>query len=288
MQPVYVTVTPSGSSPWKLTNWHATGLMNIGFGVKTSGLTSTWQVDVTMDDPTNVFPSSAGPDRVSVVADRQLAERHLGRRQQQRDRQHPDADRRLAGHQQLDRRHRDRDHGSGGHRVMSFPEADTIQQAREALGRLREAERTSWADWLLIGRALLIARRDCMLEAKANSPFGWRYNQAMGAWLRTNGLDGVSGQDRHKLLECLAHEIEAWRTTLTDLRPILERQRGGRIPVPRDWRGRRCRCPGHPVMCRYGMAGQAESHGAGRLDNLGRDVRLCRHVRHRLRLGEHQ
>lgn len=61
MQPIYVTQTSSGSSPWKLTNWHSDGVMNIGFGVRTSGLTSTWQVDVTMDDPTNTFPSSAGP-----------------------------------------------------------------------------------------------------------------------------------------------------------------------------------------------------------------------------------
>jgi hypothetical protein len=61
MQPIYVTVTSSGSSPWKLLNWHSDGLMSIGYGVRTSGLTSTWQIDVTMDDPTNIFPSSAGP-----------------------------------------------------------------------------------------------------------------------------------------------------------------------------------------------------------------------------------
>lgn len=61
MQPIYVTQTSSGSSPWKLTNWHSDGLMNIGFGVRTSGLTSNWQIDVTMDDPTNTYPSSAGP-----------------------------------------------------------------------------------------------------------------------------------------------------------------------------------------------------------------------------------
>lgn len=61
MQPIYVTVTSSGSSPWKLTNWHATNPMQIGFGVRTSGLTSNWQIDVTMDDPTGTYPSSAGP-----------------------------------------------------------------------------------------------------------------------------------------------------------------------------------------------------------------------------------
>jgi hypothetical protein len=35
--------------------------MNIGFGVRTNGLSSSWQIDVTMDDPTGTFPSSAGP-----------------------------------------------------------------------------------------------------------------------------------------------------------------------------------------------------------------------------------
>src|ERR1700757_4886588 len=60
MEPIYVTVTSSGSSPWKLTNWHVR-TMNIGFGVRTNGLSSNWQIDITMDDPTGVYPSSAGP-----------------------------------------------------------------------------------------------------------------------------------------------------------------------------------------------------------------------------------
>lgn len=60
MQPIYVTQTSSGSSPWKLVNWHVTPI-NIGFAVRTTGLTSNWQIDVTMDDPTGTYPSSAGP-----------------------------------------------------------------------------------------------------------------------------------------------------------------------------------------------------------------------------------
>jgi hypothetical protein len=60
VQPVYVTVSSSGSSPWRLVNWHANPI-NVGFAVRTASLSSTWQIDVTMDDPTNVYPSSAGP-----------------------------------------------------------------------------------------------------------------------------------------------------------------------------------------------------------------------------------
>jgi hypothetical protein len=41
-------------------NWHTTPI-NIGFAVRTSALSSNWQIDVTMDDPTNTYPSSAGP-----------------------------------------------------------------------------------------------------------------------------------------------------------------------------------------------------------------------------------
>lgn len=60
MQPRYVTVSSSGSSPWQLVNWHATPI-NVGFSVRVATLSSQWQLDVTMDDPTGVYPSSAGP-----------------------------------------------------------------------------------------------------------------------------------------------------------------------------------------------------------------------------------
>lgn len=60
MQPRYVTVTSSGSSPWQTVNWHVTPV-NIGFAVRTSALSSNWQLDVTMDDPGTVYASSAGP-----------------------------------------------------------------------------------------------------------------------------------------------------------------------------------------------------------------------------------
>lgn len=60
MQPIYVTVTSTGSSPWKLTNWHA-GTFNISFAARVASLSSQFQLDITFDDPTSVYPSSAGP-----------------------------------------------------------------------------------------------------------------------------------------------------------------------------------------------------------------------------------
>src|SRR5262249_8081610 len=59
MQPRYVTVTSSGSSPWQTTNWHITPF-KITFSGRASGLRSNWQLDVTMDDPSGVYPSTAG------------------------------------------------------------------------------------------------------------------------------------------------------------------------------------------------------------------------------------
>ncbi|MBR1298552.1 hypothetical protein [Bradyrhizobium sp. AUGA SZCCT0042] len=58
MQPVYVTLSSSGSSPWRLTNWHGNPPMSIGFAVTVASLSSTWQLDVMMVDPTNTYPST--------------------------------------------------------------------------------------------------------------------------------------------------------------------------------------------------------------------------------------
>ena len=58
MQPIYVTLSSSGSSPWKLTNWQGNPPQQIGFAVTVASLSSQWQIDVTLADPTNTYPSS--------------------------------------------------------------------------------------------------------------------------------------------------------------------------------------------------------------------------------------
>lgn len=68
MQPIYVTQTSSGSSPWKLVNWDGYPPMQIGFGIRVASLSSQYQIDVTMDDPSNTYPSSAGPTVFSASA----------------------------------------------------------------------------------------------------------------------------------------------------------------------------------------------------------------------------
>lgn len=67
MQPLYVTLTSSGSSPWKLVNWHTTPI-NIGVSV-VGNSTSTWQIDYTVDDPTGAYPNpTLGASGVTVYS----------------------------------------------------------------------------------------------------------------------------------------------------------------------------------------------------------------------------
>jgi hypothetical protein len=56
MQPQYITATSSGSSPWKVANWHSNGLQQFGFAVLSTG-GSSGTIDIALEDPTNVFPS---------------------------------------------------------------------------------------------------------------------------------------------------------------------------------------------------------------------------------------
>lgn len=42
--------------------------MQIGFGIRVSSLSSQYQIDVTLDDPTGTYPSSAGPTVFSASA----------------------------------------------------------------------------------------------------------------------------------------------------------------------------------------------------------------------------
>ncbi|NPU12041.1 hypothetical protein HL666_14815 [Bradyrhizobium sp. 83002] len=67
MMPNYVTAASGNISPWRLVNWHTTPI-NIGFGILVSGLSSQYTLQVTFDDPTNVYPSSAGPTVFSASA----------------------------------------------------------------------------------------------------------------------------------------------------------------------------------------------------------------------------
>jgi hypothetical protein len=55
MQPIFITQSSAGSSPWKLANWQCTP-QQFGFAVLSTG-GSNWQVDVALEDPTLVYPN---------------------------------------------------------------------------------------------------------------------------------------------------------------------------------------------------------------------------------------
>lgn len=55
-QPVYVTQSSSGSTPWKITNWHATLAQQISFTILSTG-GSSGVINLAFEDPTGVYPS---------------------------------------------------------------------------------------------------------------------------------------------------------------------------------------------------------------------------------------
>jgi hypothetical protein len=55
VQPLYVTLTSTGASPWKLANT-ATTPQQVAFAMLSTG-GSSWFIEVTFEDPTRVYPS---------------------------------------------------------------------------------------------------------------------------------------------------------------------------------------------------------------------------------------
>lgn len=93
-----------------------------------------------------------------------------------------------------------------------------IEEGRAAWGRLRERGRREWADWVAIGKALEIAKRQCLQAAGCTTPYGQRYSKAMGAWLAANDMGDIGQQVRCRLARCMErlHDIEKWRASLDE------------------------------------------------------------------------
>jgi hypothetical protein len=97
-------------------------------------------------------------------------------------------------------------------------DSGTIDAGRAAWARIKENARTSWNDWVLIGKALIAGRSEAMKAAKINRPFGATYVRIFGAWLREHELDGIDTQQRYRCILCTENlrAIEEWRATLDD------------------------------------------------------------------------
>jgi hypothetical protein len=55
MQPIYVTLSSTGSSVWKMANWHVAP-QEISFAVISTG-GSSYFISVTLEDPSGTYPS---------------------------------------------------------------------------------------------------------------------------------------------------------------------------------------------------------------------------------------
>jgi hypothetical protein len=93
-----------------------------------------------------------------------------------------------------------------------------IELGRQAWQRLQSHQRTAWADWLEVGKAIKIGKDAALKAAGVKTPFGKPYVRMFGAWLRDNRLDEIRSAHRYRLLMCIENivEIEAWRAGLDE------------------------------------------------------------------------
>jgi hypothetical protein len=97
------------------------------------------------------------------------------------------------------------------------PDSDEIVRfGVEAAERLTAGHH--YADWIKVGRAVVVGRTEAMREAHVNRPEGRGYAAALHRWLVHTGLVRVIGDTgaRSRLLDLVDHhdQVEAWRKTL--------------------------------------------------------------------------
>jgi hypothetical protein len=97
-------------------------------------------------------------------------------------------------------------------------EQEEIAAGAKAWSRIKDNGRKSWADWLAVGNALTIGRSSALKTANRNDAVGTRYNRAMTAWLKGNGLAGINAQERYRVLLIIEnlHQISHWRDSLPE------------------------------------------------------------------------
>jgi len=98
-------------------------------------------------------------------------------------------------------------------------DVDAIEAGKAAWLRIQERSKSTFSDWLEIGRMLIAARALCMRRANCNSPYGPAYQRFMKEWIEENGLQDIDNHERYAsivMVENLA-EIEAWRSKLSDV-----------------------------------------------------------------------
>lgn len=148
---------------------------------------------------------------------------------------------------------------------VKTPDDEIVERGRLAWQRLRDSR--TWPDWMTVGAALAVGRRECMEKTGAKEPRGRTYNKAFNDWLECNGFTIDSG-DRGKLLQIMERreEIEAWRDTL----PQNQRQKMNHPSTV--WRAKFA-CP------RRRLASHKEKRGGKQDDEIAWQEGLMRRAR---------
>lgn len=78
MQPRYLTLTSTGSTPWQVVNWHTTP-QDMSFAVISSG-GSSYSIDACLEDPSGTYPSpvSSAPTAFTIFTGSSNAMFRLG------------------------------------------------------------------------------------------------------------------------------------------------------------------------------------------------------------------
>jgi hypothetical protein len=83
-------------------------------------------------------------------------------------------------------------------------EARIEREAEAAAKHLKSGQQ--WADWLAIGRLMVVGRNKAMLRGGTNEPIGARYNKAFGEWLdQRQWLRDIDKATRVHAMWCVDH-----------------------------------------------------------------------------------
>lgn len=136
--------------------------------------------------------------------------------------------------------------------MSDVSKTEIIGAGQAAWQRLRDRERRSFDDWILVGSALLLLRATAMRQAATNTPFGAKYNKIFGSLLRERGFDDIDNQQRYRAIQVVEHrqEIEQWRASLPE-------KKSARMNHPNPcWHGwKRSQAAGEPSAAREHVIG---------------------------------
>jgi len=93
----------------------------------------------------------------------------------------------------------------------------TIAEGKAAWQRIKERSKSTFSDWIEVGRMLIAGRSLCMKQANCNSPYGPAYHRFIREWLLANDLQEIDSHERRGSIVMVENlvEIEGWRATLS-------------------------------------------------------------------------